>query len=114
MLGVDWFECSAEGTGFIPLPASSLTAAMDSLVIGRGDEFEVFDSIVLLVSVDVMEVESIGNRAMVPFPLFDVGEPSFSVDVAPEIALSGDVVSVGSFGFWSGLCHASSPFTILK
>jgi hypothetical protein len=75
---------SADSAGFEPLTViGSGTTAVNPFVFGWRDEFEIFDSIVEFVAVSMMNLESVGNLPVSPFPLDNVGKSQPAVDNAP-------------------------------
>ena len=74
MLSVDWLELPAELTGLPPDAISEFTSSVDSLVSCKVNEFKVFESVVLLVSVGVMDAESFGDWSVGLLPDPVVGE----------------------------------------
>jgi hypothetical protein len=63
--------------------------------MGNGiDKPEIFDPVVLLVFVVVVDLEPGGEWAVMSFPLNDMGESKASVNVLSQVSLASDVVSV--------------------
>ena len=98
----DWFSLSADSARLPPDAVSQLASPVDSLVLGRTDEPQVFESVVLLVFVDVVEAESCWNRSKGLLPKDDVLEPAASVECSSEIALLCECPAVFAFWFRSG------------
>ena len=98
----DWFSLSADSARLPPDAVSQLASPVDSLVLGWADKPQVFESVVLLVFVDVVEAESGGNRSKCLLPKEDVLELASSVECSPEIALLSERPSVFAFWFGSG------------
>jgi hypothetical protein len=70
----DWFELSADSARLPPDTFSEFASGMQSLV-GKGvHKFEVFESVVLFVSVSVVDLIPGGDRSVCSFPLPDVRE----------------------------------------
>ena len=63
---------------------------MKSFVLGWGECGEVFDSVVELVFVSVVDLVSVGHGTVVAFPYFDVLE--HSGDIVAAVAFSRDVI----------------------
>jgi hypothetical protein len=88
MLGVCWLPLSADVAPALPSVPLSIMRRVESLVGERVNESEVLDSVVLLVSVDVVDVESLGDWSvlLLPDPIVDVSESPSEL---------GTVVSLG-------------------
>lgn len=106
--GSDWKLSPANTARLEPLISDPLTTSVDSLVLGWGDELEIGDAVVLLVSIGVMKGESFWNGSVCSFPDKDVLQSQFSADASPQVSFSGDVESVRSFWFRSSFSHAQS------
>jgi len=104
-------DLSADSARLPPLAVSELAAGVDALVGDGIDEEEVGESVVLLVTVDVVDLVAVGDGSVDGLPGDDVPElEPVGVIGAPsaEIALAGDVLSVWSLGLRSALSHADS------
>jgi hypothetical protein len=102
---------SADSAGLPPNPIDKLAPGVDSLVTDGIDEEEVVERVVRLVPVDVMDLVSVRDWPVDGLPSADVSELELGVvgRVFPsEIALTGDVLAVGSLGLRSALSHAGS------
>lgn len=77
------------------------------------DGDEVFDSVVLLVAVDVVDLVPFGDGSEVLLPNNVMLESGPSIDGAAEVSLARDVEAVCASWLRSGLCH-DSGFTVLQ
>jgi hypothetical protein len=106
VVGSDGLELAADAARLPPAVAAQLASGMDALVLGGTDEAEVVQSVVLLVSVDVMDLEPSGDAPVDALPDGDMGEAEPSVNVAPEVARPRDVEAVWPFRLWTAFTHA--------
>jgi hypothetical protein len=109
-LGLEGSKELADGARLPPNPIDKLAPGVDSLVGCGVNEEEVGEGVVLLVSVDVVDLVALGDWPVSGFPSEDVAElePLSSAGGASEVALSGDEESVSSLGLGAGLSHAPS------
>jgi hypothetical protein len=103
----------ADGASLPPLAVDELAPGMESLMGDGIDGDEVLDSVVELVSIDVVDLVSWGDSSEVLLPNNVVLESLSAFVLAPEIALSRDAVAVWSGWFRSCLSHRSG-FTVLQ
>ena len=104
----DGLELAADTAGLPPHAIAEFAPAVESLVGCGVEEREVVDAVVLLVLVLVVDLESSGDGAVVALPLDNVREAHSPSDVASEVALAGDVVSVCALWLWSAVSHSIS------
>jgi hypothetical protein len=105
VLGIDRLEDSAGMTGLPPDVSPQLASAVYSLVLGGADESEIFDPVVLLVFVLVVEAESWRDSPVDSFPNNDMLESESSVEVSSEISLAGDMAPICPFRFRPAFSH---------
>ena len=110
----------ALSTGFPPLPVPLLTSSVESLVIEDRNQFKVFDSVVELIPVFVVDAVPLWNLPITPFPNKNVFHSDTSLHGAHDapVTLGGDVpVSTNSFTFrasFSHDCHSTVTSSILS
>lgn len=88
---VDGLELAAYSARLPPLVAAQLAPGMNALVLGGTDEPQVFEAVVLLVIVDVMDLVSSGHASVNAFPSGNVSELESAVDEPAQVSLAGDV-----------------------
>jgi hypothetical protein len=91
-----------------PLAVANEAPAVESLVFERTNQDKVFDSVVELVAVSMMNLEPGWDWPGVPFPNKNVLHAVASLHGAPDtsITLGGDcAVSTRSRAFWSSFSH---------
>ena len=108
MLGCDWFEGIADRTGLPPGISSEFTSRVDSLVIGIGEELEVFEPVILLVSIGVVEGVAFWDWSISLSPDVDVLEDESSINNFSEVSFCCDVPTVWSCWYWSSFTHEDS------
>jgi hypothetical protein len=82
VLSVDGLKLPTEFAGFPPHAVSDFASAVDSLVGDCIEQLQVPDSVVLLVEVDMVDLEAIGDRSVMALPFDDVvhdSPSSFSI-----------------------------------
>ena len=98
----------ANFTGLVPDAVDDLAPAVDSLMFGVRDELQVFEPVVLPVSVDVVEAVPLRDWSVLSCPDGDVPENKPPPDFSPEVSRSGDMEAVRSSWSWSCLSHEQS------
>jgi hypothetical protein len=101
----DGLDCSTLAARLPPSIFSKLAAAMEALVSERINQFKVFDTVVELIVVAVMDLHAFRNGAVVSFPNKNVLHAVASFWGIPHaaITLGRDVaVSTWSVTLWAG------------
>lgn len=108
MLSVDWFELVAQPARLFPIAADDPTPGVQPLVCCSVKQLKIFKSVVLLVSVSVMDLVCGRHGSVLGFPDNSVLELMFTVAPLSQVSIGRDVVTVRAFWFWSCFGHFPS------